>query len=239
MIVFAAPDMCRASMSLGLSAVLGLAAIFAPGGSAIAQNLVQDGGFESSISDSSSPGWTLSFGDGTSFYDDQVQGGKYAHTGEWSAEFAAVSASQASSGTLSQTIAVRPATTYVVSFFLSNQGGPHDTFRATFDGQTVLSLTDAPAFGYTKYSAMITTTGKAKDAVLAFTGEQDSSAFFLDDVSVAPEGAPAPAVGAGLMSFAVVMIGAAVRRMRRHTLRRAALAGCLKLDGGLGVVPSR
>ena len=36
-----------------------------------------------------------------------------------------------------------------------NAAGPHDTFTAKFDGPMVLSLTDAPAFGYTFYSAKI------------------------------------------------------------------------------------
>jgi hypothetical protein len=221
MIVFVASDTRRTSMGFGLLAILGLAAIFAPVGFADAQNLVRDPGFESSTSSTSSPDWTLNSGNGTSFYDEQGQGVVTAHTGDWSAEFAAVNASQASSGTLSQTIDASPMTTYLVSFYLSNQGPPHDTFLATFGGQTVLSLTDAPEFGYTKYSATITTGKKADSAVLAFTGEQDASAFYLDDVSVVAEAAPAPTVGAGLMSFAVVMIGAAIRRTRTHALRRA------------------
>ena len=220
MIVFVASDTHRTSMSFRLSAILGLLGIFAPAGFATAQNLVLDPGFESSTSSTSSPDWTLNSGNGTIFYDDQGQGTAYAHTGDWSAEFTAVNASQASSGTLSQTIKTMPMRTYLVSFFLSNQGGPHDTFMATFGGQTVLSLTDAPAFGYTKYSATITI-GKSNSTVLAFTGEQDASSFYLDDVSVVAEGAPAPTVGAGLVPFAIVMIGAAIRRTRTHALRRA------------------
>jgi len=219
MIVFGAPDMQRVSRNFGLSVVLWVAAVFLSAGFANAQNLVQDPGFEGSTGSNSSPGWTLSAGNGTSFHDDQGQGGADAYTGAWSAEFQAVNASQASSGTLSQTIAVTPMTTYVVSFFLLNQGAPHDTFLATFGGQTVLSLTDAPAFGYIKYSATIAT-GKSGSAVLAFTGEQDPSDFYLDDISVVAEGAPAPAVGGGLLSFAVMMIGAVVRRTHTHTLRR-------------------
>lgn len=227
MIVFVASDTHRKAMSFGLSAILGLLGVFAPVVFANAQNLVQDPGFESSTSSSFSPDWTLNSGDGTIFYDDQGQGTTYAHTGDWSAEFMAVNASQASSGTLSQTIETMPMRTYLVSFFLSNHGGPHDTFLATFGGQTVLSLTDAPAFGYTKYSAMITTGKKADSAVLAFTGEQDASAFSLDDVSVVAEGAPAPTIGGGLMPLVIVMIGAAIRRIRTHALRRAP-ADCLK-----------
>jgi hypothetical protein len=215
MAVFLSRDMRRRAATLTFSAVSGLAAIMLPLG-ASAQNLVRDGGFESSTSSGSSPGWTLSSGNGTSFYNARTDGGSYALTGNWAADFTAISAGQASSGRLSQTIAVAPMTSYVVSFFLRNSGGPHDTFLATFGGQTVLSLTDAPASAYTRYSATITTGAKSRSAVLAFTGEQDSADFYLDDVSVVLEGAPAPAVGGGLMSFAIAAVGVAAWRRRSH-----------------------
>jgi hypothetical protein len=221
MVVAVTPAVRRAAKSLGLPAVLCGAAMLLSADPATAQNLVLNPGFENSTGTGTSLDWTVVAGNGTSFLDDRAN----AHAGIWSADFQAVSASQASSGTLSQTIATTPMTTYIVSFFLLNQGGPHDTFLATFGGQTVLSLTDAAAFGYTKYSATITTTARKSDSsVLAFTGEQDASNFDLDDVSVVAEGAPAPAVGAGLMSFAVVMICVAIRRTRTHILRRT-LAG--------------
>jgi flagellin len=173
-------------------------------------NLVQNPGFEQTVGQgttaTSSPFWTVSSGFGTDF----VSGGN-ANSGVWSAEFAATSAANAQSATLSQTIATVPGNYYVVSFFLANFGSPHDTFLATFGGQTVLSLTDAPAFSYTQYSMVIRAT--SAQTVLAFTGEQDPASFGLDDVSVVA--GPAPVMGGGLVSLGLTAAGFVTRRVRR------------------------
>ena len=78
--------------------------------------------------------------------------------------------------------------TYLVSFFLANtQGPPGNNFTATFDGQTILSLSEANAFGYQLFSG--TAVARGTSAVLSFSGEQDPAFYLLDDVSV--EAAPA------------------------------------------------
>jgi hypothetical protein len=101
---------------------------------------------------------------------------------------------------------------YLVTFFLMNTDGPHNTFLATFGGQTVLSLTDSSAFGYTQYSYQVKATSGS--SVLAFNAEQDPGFFYLDDVSVEP--APAPVTGGGLVSFGVLLAGFGIRRARRQ-----------------------
>jgi len=178
---------------------------------AAAQNLVQNPGFESTSTDggNTSPGWTLTNSQGdTTFVDDAST----AHTGSWSVQFAATDAASAAQGMLSQSIATVPQTTYVVSFYLANEGGPHNSFVATFGGQTVLSLTDADAFTFKQYSATIKATSAT--SALAFVAQQDPSDFILDDVSVEAEGAPLPPAGAGLLSFGVAFVGLALRRVR-------------------------
>jgi hypothetical protein len=173
----------------------------------LAQNLVQNPGFENTpTGGESSPDWTLDTSSGTTY----VNGEGTANTGIWAVEFAAAGAAAASQGTLSQAITTTPSTYYTVSFFLANEGGPHNTFLATFGGQTVLSLTDAAAFSYRQFTATIRVTSGS--SVLAFTGEQDPSDFLLDDVSV--ESGPLPVTGGGLLSFGIVLAGFAVRRMR-------------------------
>jgi hypothetical protein len=149
--------------AIGLAAAIAAGAMVAP--RAPAQNLVQNPGFEGTSTDdpSASPDWTLGANSGTTY----VDGEGTAHSGEWAAEFAATDATEATQGTLSQTITTAPSTYYTVSFFLANEGGPHNTFLATFGGQTVLSLTDANAFGYTQYTATIRTTSTR--SVLAFS----------------------------------------------------------------------
>jgi hypothetical protein len=174
---------------------------------ALAQNLVQNPGFESTpTGGASSPDWTLDTTSGTTY----VDGESTAHTGVWAVDFSAASAAAASQGTLSQTITTTPSTYYTVSFFLANEGGPHNTFLATFGGQTVLSLTDAATFGYRQFTATVRVTSGS--SVLAFTGEQDPSDFLLDDVSV--EAGPLPVPGGGLLSFGAAIAGFAVRRWR-------------------------
>src|SRR6185437_3000804 len=89
------------------------AIILAAAAPAQAQNLVQNPGFESSTSTSSSPGWTLTPGFGTLFYNDETGdsgGGAHllpagsglgnANNGIWSVEFGATDPSSATSGTL-------------------------------------------------------------------------------------------------------------------------------------------
>jgi len=177
-------------------------------------NLVQDPGFESATDANTAPGWTLSSGFGTDYvFTDggTTASGGSANSGLWYAEFAATSAANAQSATLSQTIATTAGSYYTVSFFLANFGGPHDTFLATFGGQTILSLTDASAFSYTKYTMVIKAT--SANSVLAFTGEQDPASFGLDDVSV--EAGPAPVMGGGLLSLGAAAFGFAARRLRR------------------------
>jgi len=195
---------CRPrAFGLVLAAILACAL----GQPALAQNLVQNPGFESTpTGGASSPGWTLDTTSGTTY----VNGQGTANTGVWAVDFAAAGAAAASQGTLSQTITTTPSTYYTVSFFLANEGGPHNTFLATFGGQTVLSLTDASAFSYKEFTATIRVTSRS--SVLAFTGEQDPSDFLLDDVSV--EAGPLPVTGSGLLSFGIVLAGFAVRRMR-------------------------
>jgi hypothetical protein len=179
---------------------------------ASAQNLVQNPGFENTpTGGASSPGWTLDTTSGTTY----VNGTGTANTGVWAVDFAAPGAAAASQGTLSQAIATTPSTYYTVSFFLANEGGPHNTFLATFGGQTVLSLTDASAFSYRQFTATIRVTSGS--SVLAFTGEQDPSDFLLDDVSV--DAGPLPVPGGGLLSFGAAIAGFAVRRWRARVGR--------------------
>jgi hypothetical protein len=179
----------------------------------LAQNLVQNPGFESTPNDGSntSPGWTLDSTSDTTY----VIGEGTAHSGEWAVEFMAADAAGATQGTLSQSITTVPATYYTVSFFLANEGGPHNSFLATFGGQTVLSLTDANAFGYTEFTATVKATSAS--SVLAFTAQQDPADFLLDDVSV--EAGPAPVTGGGLLSIGAAIAGFAARRIRGRGAR--------------------
>jgi hypothetical protein len=180
-----------------------------------AQNLVQDPGFEDSTDGATSPGWTLGMsGEG---FTDFANNSDTARTGNWSATFGDASQQDATIDTLSQTIATVPQTTYLVSFYLADASpGDGKTFLATFDGQTVLSLTSTDMAGYVFYSASIVAT--SSDATLAFNGTNPPAQFYLDDISVEAQGAPAPVPGTGglsLIAGAAMLAGAGWRRMRR------------------------
>jgi hypothetical protein len=192
--------------AIGLAALIILACASAP--QALAQNLVQNPGFESTPDEggNTSPGWTLDAASDTTY----VSGENTAHSGIWAVDFAATDATGATQGTLSQALTTVPTTYYTVTFFLANEGGPHNSFQATFGGQTVLSLTDANAFGYTQYTATIQATSAT--SVLAFTGQQGPADFLLDDVNV--EAGPLPAAGGGLISFGIAIAGFGLRRIR-------------------------
>ena len=180
-----------------------------------AQNLVQNPGFELSTSRTSSPGWTEAGQDLTFFSNSQVN--FPANTGLWSAAFGDTSAAAATADALTQSVPTTPMATYVVSFFLANLSGPHNTFNATFDGQTVLSLADAAPFGYTLFSATVTV--RSSQSVLSFIAEQDPSYFTLDDISV--EAAPALVPGGGVVSFCVFFAALGLRHLRRRRLSRS------------------
>jgi hypothetical protein len=182
-----------------------------------AQNLVLNPGFEDSIGSATSPGWTLGMsGEPYTYFD---QNGGSARTGLWSATFGDATQQDGTIDTLSQVITTVPQTTYLVSFYLADASpGGGKNFTATFDGQTVLSLTATESAGYTFYSADIVAT--SSQSTLAFSGFNPPAQFYLDDISVEAEGAPAPVPGTGglsLIAGAAMLAGAHWRRMRGKT----------------------
>ena len=132
-----------------------------------AQNLVQNPGFEDSSDSTTSPGRTLGMsGEGYTYF---ANNSDTAHTGNWSATFGDASQQDATIDTLSQTIATVRQATYLVSFYLADASpGGGKTFLATFDGQTVLSLTSTDTAGSVFYSASIVST--SSESALAFSG---------------------------------------------------------------------
>ena len=89
-------------------------------------------------------------------------------------------------GTLSQTIATVPGTTYTVSFWLENgnnntNGAFARDFSASFGGTVLLSLQSAPQFGWTEYTYQVTATASSSN--LVFAGRSDAS-WLIDDVVV-------------------------------------------------------
>lgn len=150
-------------------AVLALAASLAltPPASA---NLVQNGGFETGNLAS----WTQGGNTGYTGVDSAS-----AHSGNYGAFFGPVG----SQGTITQQVLPTVVgATYDFSFWLQNDGGSTTYFAASWDGNQLVSLSNAPSFGWTKYDYQVVAT--ATSTPITFTFRQDPAWYHLDDVSV-------------------------------------------------------
>ena len=103
-----------------------------------------------------------------------------AESGTYAAAFGSIG----SDGTLSQNIATTPGEAYTLSFWLANEtaGSDVNDFKATWDGQTLLSLTSASQFGYTEYTYAVKATGSS--SALEFSAANPSSQWDLDNISL-------------------------------------------------------
>ncbi len=106
-------------------------------------------------------------------------------------------------GTLSQTFSDVSGQVDVFSFYLAGDGFNQNSLLVQFDGRTLYSGTNLPAFGYTLFSYSVIGTGSD---TISFISRDDPGFLSLDDISVAPSVVPEPSslfmVGiAGLMTF--------------------------------------
>jgi hypothetical protein len=138
--------------------------------------LVVNGGFEMG----NFTGWTQG--------GDTNVNGAVVHSGLFSAE--------AFGGPLDQTIATVPGQVYTVDFWLANDD-PTATndFSASFAGGNILSLVNAPSFGYTHYTMDIAATSTSSSLHFAFFS--DFGYWYLDDVCVTVQTCLAPLINEG------------------------------------------
>ena len=128
-------------------------------------------------------GWTLGGNDGSTqwgppiFIDTNAEGGS---------TYAAGMGSIGADGTLSQTIATTAGQTYTLSFWLQNEASGTNDFKAIWNGQTLLSLTNAAQSGYTQYTYTVTATGST--TTLEFSAANGPSQWDLDNISLTASG---------------------------------------------------
>ena len=137
-------------------------------------------------------GWTLGGNEGSTQWGPQI----FIDTNsEGATPYAAGMGSIGADGTLSQTIATTAGQTYTLSFWLQNEASGTNDFKAIWNGQTLLSLTNAAQSGYTQYTYNVTATGST--TTLEFSAANGSSQWDLDNVSLTPAGSTTTTPPAG------------------------------------------
>jgi hypothetical protein len=143
-------------------------------------NLVTNGSFETG----NFSGWTVGGNSAVSWAGPQLSVDGNAESGKFAANIGALD----SDATLSQVIQTTAGQHYTLTFWLANAGGegPND-FSVKWNGATLLSLTDAPAQGYTEYTFDVV--GNANTSQLLISGENNPSYWSVDAISVTTDAA--------------------------------------------------
>jgi hypothetical protein len=187
-----------------LLAVVALAVLVAVAPMAFASpNLVNNGSFESG----DFTGWTQ----GGNFLADVVNFPFSVYSTAEDGSWYAVLGSVGSDGTLSQTFATTAGANYTFSFWFASNGDNPSDFSASWDGVSVLSLTN-PNTGIPWSLFSFTETGTGSDTI-QFSFRDDPAWMALDNVSVTQNGGTTPEpsslllLGSGLLT-----VGGVVRR---------------------------
>ena len=113
-------------------------------------------------------------------------------------------------GSVTQSVATTPGSSYTIDFFLANPFGTTN-FGVSWGGVTIFSLTNPVISGYTEYTFTETASNAATPLSFVFPG--GGALIFLDDVSVNPAGVGVPDTGSTVSLLGFALLGlAAVRR---------------------------
>ncbi len=169
---------------------------------ASAVSLVANGGFETGSFSSWTPTGDASFSSVSS--DTPVP-----QTGTYGASFGPFG----TTGGISQTLATLAGTSYILDFWLQDEADvlgafAPNSFLATWNGATVTSLLNSPAFNYRHFTLSVTATSPS--TVLGFTFRNDPGFWDLDNVSVAAV-IPEPE------TWALMGVGLALLSLRRRS----------------------
>ena len=192
-----------------LLVIVALAVCVASAPATFAQNLIQNGSFETS----DFTGWTTG---GNFEFTQVVSGAFYDYTGAEDGTYYMTGGPVGSDGTLSQTFADHAGAQYAVSFWFAAVGDNPSDFSASWDGTPLLSLANPNTGGiWTQYTYQVTGTGSD---TLSFAFRDDPAYIALDNVSVTENsGQSVPEPSSLLMlGTGVLGLGGVVRRKLRR-----------------------
>jgi hypothetical protein len=186
-----------------------IAAAVSLAGAASAQELIQNGGFETGdLTGWSSAGSNVVSGP----FGCTVGVTSCVHAGDFGLSFS----SFGSESPLTQSVATVAGHTYTISFWLNSIGAMPNSFSLTWDGQVLFSQSDIAADGWVEHT--FTGTASSDSTVLTFGLRDDPGFSGLDDISVMDAGGvPEPATWA-MMLTGFLGAGAALRSRRRFAV---------------------
>ncbi len=185
-----------------------------------AADLVDNGGFETG----DFSGWTATESDADAAWSadnggfQTLQAASFygTHTGSYTAEFGGFESyggfNDPTGDTIAQSLATAPGQSYMLSFWVNDQGNSPAHLSASWNGATLLSL-DWPSINttgtWTKYSYTVQATGTSTP--LEFGGWGPNSWTALDDISVTPVPEPSAPLLCGVGALALFAIRRRVR----------------------------
>ena len=110
-----------------------------------------------------------------------------------SGSYEALLGNDTASGTLSQTVATTPGTTYVLSCWFNNSFGDPGQFSVAWGGSMLLNETNPAANGWTNYQFTVTATQASTVVQFGFF-DNAANNFALDDVSLQTQTNIAPTI---------------------------------------------
>ncbi|MDZ4259902.1 MAG: PEP-CTERM sorting domain-containing protein [Gemmatimonadales bacterium] len=172
-----------------------------------AQNLVANPGFETGELSA----WTL----GGAV--DPMLTGVLASSSAQEGEYEFFSGPVETLGTLSQSVATTPGTSYLFSFWLDNTATESPNFfSVSWDTTTMSTLTDFREEGYQRYAFNVNATSNATP--IEFTFRHDDAFWYLDNLSVTAVAGTDVVPEPGTMTLLATGLVALATQRRRRTI---------------------